>query len=171
MQEKRKKARRQRGSACLAVTHGSQNAHTSSLSFAGPSSLKGLASDDGEHLAVPRLQKAFRFLLQQKPWPPLQCQTCEGPDAWRGRLHLCLHCVQVGCMTGKAHMRGHFQTTDEEHYLAVDVTHLQVFCFKCNDYMCVSCFVFRVSCFVFFFCFFFSIFNNIVFKLIFWGSC
>ena len=119
---------------CLASQPASRQGRTVSHLLAWPG--QDFALKSGERPALSRLQKAFRFLLQRPPWPPLQCQTCPGPDAWRGRLHLCLHCVQVGCTADPAgHMRTHFAATDQGHYLAVDTTHLQVFCFKCNDYM------------------------------------
>jgi len=59
--------------------------------------------------------------------------ACDGPLAWQGRPHLCLHCVFVGCLDGPAHFKQHYRET--EHFLALDVVQRQIFCAACDDHV------------------------------------
>lgn len=96
-----------------------------------------------EHLA------SFKSTVGNKPFQITQkwLINCSTPEAWqvrakscicqvcksyKGRLHACLHCIYFGCYE-KHHMHEHAQ--ENGHYLAVDLTFGQIFCFNCSDYV------------------------------------
>lgn len=57
------------------------------------------------------------------------CQVCK---TYKGRLHACLHCIYFGCYE-KQHMHAHAEKND--HFLAMDLTFGQTYCFRCADYV------------------------------------
>ncbi|KAI9028353.1 hypothetical protein CLU79DRAFT_563267 [Phycomyces nitens] len=61
------------------------------------------------------------------PFP--QCTTCQDPMA---RLHVCLHCVYMGCWR-KGHMLDHLK--EKKHMLAMDFTRRTLYCYGCADYV------------------------------------
>ncbi|KAK6644576.1 hypothetical protein RUM43_000843 [Polyplax serrata] len=57
------------------------------------------------------------------------CSVCNEHSP---RLHVCLQCIFFGCYdTG--HIQDHAK--NENHLLALDVNHGQIFCFECGDYI------------------------------------
>ncbi|ELR16317.1 ubiquitin carboxylterminal hydrolase 22, putative [Acanthamoeba castellanii str. Neff] len=62
---------------------------------------------------------------------PARCFGCAAPGMGR-RLHACLHCVFVGCADG-GHLAAHL--AEHNHTLAVDVSHGQLYCGACKDYV------------------------------------
>ncbi|KAI8327523.1 hypothetical protein BC941DRAFT_446805 [Chlamydoabsidia padenii] len=61
--------------------------------------------------------------------PLPQCTVCADPLA---RLHVCLHCVYMGCWK-KGHMRHHLKT--KKHTFAMDFTRCMLYCGDCQDYI------------------------------------
>lgn len=57
------------------------------------------------------------------------CQVCK---TYKGRLHACLHCIYFACYE-KQHIHAHALKND--HFLAMDLTFGQTYCFKCRDYI------------------------------------
>ncbi|KAI7863446.1 hypothetical protein BDF14DRAFT_1844329 [Spinellus fusiger] len=64
---------------------------------------------------------------RELPFP--QCTTCQDPMS---RLHVCLHCVYMGCWR-KGHMLDHLK--EKKHTLAMDFTHRTLYCYGCSDYV------------------------------------
>ncbi|KAI7883276.1 cysteine proteinase [Lichtheimia hyalospora FSU 10163] len=64
---------------------------------------------------------------QQLPLP--ECSTCQDPLS---RLHVCMHCVYMGCWR-KNHMRDHMKS--KQHNFAMDFAHRTIFCNTCDDYV------------------------------------
>ncbi|KAG0175128.1 hypothetical protein DFQ30_000611 [Apophysomyces sp. BC1015] len=58
-----------------------------------------------------------------------QCLTCSDPLS---RLHVCLHCVYMGCWR-KGHMRDHMK--QRNHTFAMDFAHRTLYCGECDDYV------------------------------------
>uniref|UniRef100_H2YZG3 Ubiquitin carboxyl-terminal hydrolase n=1 Tax=Ciona savignyi TaxID=51511 RepID=H2YZG3_CIOSA len=57
------------------------------------------------------------------------CRVCQ---SYGGRLHTCLHCIYFGCYE-RQHIHKHAR--DSNHYLAMDLSFGQMYCFLCQDYV------------------------------------
>ncbi|RUP47522.1 hypothetical protein BC936DRAFT_145648 [Jimgerdemannia flammicorona] len=68
-----------------------------------------------------------RRRLDELPLP--QCTTCHTP---LGRLHVCLHCVFMGCWAD-GHMAHHMM--EKGHGFAMDFSHRNLYCVECKDYV------------------------------------
>lgn len=76
------------------------------------------------------LLQAHRFLRQTNSHQALNCHECT-TFSW---LHLCLHCVYVGCFAkGDNHILQHKEKTG--HFLSLETAHYQVYCGLCRDYI------------------------------------
>ncbi|CAI2161553.1 2980_t:CDS:1 [Funneliformis geosporum] len=60
-------------------------------------------------------------------------QKCSACNLKGNRLHACLDCVFIGCWRDRYHARLHYKNSN--HIFATDVRRLEIFCFKCNDYI------------------------------------
>ncbi|KAI7852109.1 hypothetical protein BDC45DRAFT_588647 [Circinella umbellata] len=58
-----------------------------------------------------------------------QCSTCLDPLS---RLHVCLHCVHMGCWR-KGHIQDHMR--EKHHVFAMDFNHRTLYCNECGDYV------------------------------------
>lgn len=63
----------------------------------------------------------------------LMHQKCSECSLKGDRLHACLDCVFIGCWRGESHARNHYKNT--HHTFATDVQRLEIFCFRCGDYI------------------------------------
>ncbi|CAO3588838.1 unnamed protein product [Absidia cylindrospora] len=61
--------------------------------------------------------------------PLPQCSVCSDSLS---RLHVCLHCVYMGCWK-KGHMRHHLKA--KKHTFAMDFTRCMLYCGDCQDYI------------------------------------
>ncbi|ORX47796.1 cysteine proteinase [Hesseltinella vesiculosa] len=92
----------------------------------------------------PNLTNAYRHLVRyalqwanwhsnptrrKHPPPNPNCTSCSESLS---RLHICLHCVYMGCWK-KDHMRQHLKA--QNHTLAMDFDRLYLYCADCNDYV------------------------------------
>ncbi|KAI9247187.1 hypothetical protein BDA99DRAFT_553451 [Phascolomyces articulosus] len=66
---------------------------------------------------------------QYKELPLPQCSTCLDPLS---RLHVCLHCVYMGCWR-KGHIQDHMR--EKHHVFAMDFNHRTLYCNECGDYV------------------------------------
>ncbi|KAL1932778.1 hypothetical protein VTP01DRAFT_8456 [Rhizomucor pusillus] len=66
---------------------------------------------------------------KHKQLPLPQCTTCSDPLS---RLHVCLHCVYMGCWQ-KGHMRQHMK--EKQHHFAMDFGRRTLYCNQCGDYV------------------------------------
>jgi hypothetical protein len=73
--------------------------------------------------------QALRFLRQYEQSPALHCLNCQS-HSW---LHLCLHCVYIGCFKDARHILAHGQAND--HFLSIETTYHQVYCALCKDFV------------------------------------
>eukprot|EP00158_Paraphelidium_tribonemae_P005178 Partr_v1_DN27209_c1_g1_i1_m38670 putative ubiquitin carboxyl-terminal hydrolase len=58
-----------------------------------------------------------------------KCHDCTG------RLHACLGCVYVGCNVHPSTSHIHSHMSSRSHGLCMDMTHLTIYCLKCQDYI------------------------------------
>lgn len=65
--------------------------------------------------------------------------TCHGCNKHVTHLYSCLNCVYLGCFEFghsdgyRCHMLEH--ALENEHYLAIDLLFVAIYCFQCNDYV------------------------------------
>ncbi|CAG8462638.1 6130_t:CDS:2 [Diversispora eburnea] len=68
---------------------------------------------------------------------PQKCFVCKTRE---GKLHACIDCVFIGChrINNRSHAIDHYH--NEGHTFAVDVVRLDLFCYRCDDYIYDSAF-------------------------------
>lgn len=83
-----------------------------------------------------------RFKIQigqrHKDTHKLQCSGCTSQQDAAHHLYWCLECDYLGCHyfdepPTNRHMLEH--SKKEAHYLAIDLTYIAIYCFKCDDYV------------------------------------
>lgn len=138
------------GDGCKHVVEYKRAGSTSSSTSTASATASSTASPDSALPGLERLRKAVRFIFNARSLKCIPCSealargelppspavavdgatVCSLPPG--PRVHMCLHCVSV-CCKASGHLAQHFEASG--HFLAIDVTHRQTFCARCDDYI------------------------------------